>query len=255
MIAEALKFLVGLHDRAAAPQKLDVADPRSDVYLVGGEVLRIDRGVAPRDHEVETLDDLIALAVRFQDAGRSPVVWYDDGAVRLVIDDAEARLERATLVLERTEAYRTLARLDEQKPWMEQKPFVRLLRVDLAGTLEPVHLLEKVRRVKFATESSTSGVVTRERESMGREINSRAEAAEGAIPEEVTLMASVFLNPGLVARRPIRCAVDVDPARGLFQLHPMPDALGLAVADAVIEIGDALGRGLGEGIPAYYGRP
>lgn len=255
MIAEALQYLKTMYVESTAHHKLETDDPRNDVYLVGGTLLTVPKGVAARNHAVRSLSDLIALAKRFSEADEKPAVWYDAQGLSLVIDDSTHRTETVAMDLEHSEVFLTLQKLDKEKPWLEQKPFVRLLRVELAGTLEPVHLLEKVRRVKFATEQSATGVVTRERESMGREINSRAETQEGAIPEEVTLKVPIYANPGLAFRVPIRCAVDVDPARGLFQLHPLPDALTGAVQEAVAAMAETLFNELPESVPAYHGRP
>jgi hypothetical protein len=257
VIAEALKYLVETATKAAAPQKLD-SDPRTMRYALGGEEFEFDLPPAPRGHSVATLDDVIALAKRFESDGsegtHEPAVWYDERAVVLVIDDNAHRLETATLSLAASDVFARVVRLWECREWHDHRAFIRLLRIDLARTLDPVELLERVRRVRFENGSAMTGEVQRNRESLGHEITRRVETG-GEIPEEVTLMVPVYKTPGETDPLPLRCAVEVDPARGAFQLLPLPDEIERVRHLAVARIADRLGDGLPESIPAYFGRP
>lgn len=264
MLKELLDGLVGLARDGAAPKPLDVPDARTRFYLSGaGAVSSIKLEPPPRKHQVGTLADVIALANRFRedetaggDAIPGPVVWYGPDKAVLVIDDNGHRIEQATLTLEDSQVFRTVEALAEQKPWLEQKAFIRLLRIDLAGSLPPVELLDRVRKVTFDNGQSVLGEVRRDRESLGRQITSKVAAENGAeIPEEVTLVVPVYSTPGERDRYPVRCAVEVDAMRGAFQLVPMPDEVERARNLAVESIAERLSGDLDSGIPFYHGKP
>ncbi len=264
MKRDTLDRLVELVTKAGAPQPMDSGDARSKTFVVNGEVIERFVEPAPRRHDAGTLGDLIRLANRFAaDGGEddyetagdaSPVVWYSEDSVDLVIDDRGHRLETVKLPLDFSGVFQVVRRLRETQAWFEQKAFVRLLRIDLAGALDPVHLLNAVRSVKFESGSVTRGEVQKSRESIGREIISRVEPS-AELPDEVTLRVPVFKTAGLREVFPVRCAVDVNPPEGKFQLLPLPDEIERAIADALAFIGAVLGDGLDESVPHYQGRP
>jgi hypothetical protein len=256
MIAEALKYLTGLATIAAAPVKIEDGDNRRIRHVINGEVIERDLPAPPRAHSVGCLADLIELANRFHaEESRLPVVWFDAAAVVLVIDDDGHRLEHATMKLEVSDAFAKLTELRTSKTWHEQKDFVRLLRIDLAGTLEQTVLLERVRKLKFENGVITSSEVGRQKESLGREITSRVEAGQGELPEEVLLSVPIYKTLGETERHPVRCSVEVDPPMGRLRLMPLPDEIERVRYMAIGSIEDRLEEGLKEGLPAYYGRP
>jgi hypothetical protein len=262
MLAEGFKFLTDLARRSSEPQLLP-SDPWTERRLIDGQVQAFAHQPEPRDHEPGCLDDLIRLAVRFEGAvgsstegeSLSPVVWYDRGAVVVVLDDAGDRLEAATLTLEHSDVFQLLCRLraSPREAWLEQKPFVRLLRVELAGTLDPFMLLDPVRTMRWESTATTSGTVGRQQESLGREIASKVRT-EQDLPEDVVLQVPVFKTPGETARWPMRCSVDADPALCKIQLLPLPDEVERVIDLALMSIRDRLVQGLGE-IPCYRGKP
>lgn len=258
MIREALEYLTGLATKAASPVKID-SDPRRLRYVIDGNVVEYDAPPKPRRHEASSLEDLISLAKRFAetvevDGGEHAAVWYDEGNVVLVIDDAGHRIETATLELLNSDAFVTARNLRDSPRWLEPKPFIRLLRIDLARTLEPAELLDRVRRVKFEAGQATTADVQRNRESLGREITSKVDTV-AELPEEVTLLVPVYKTQGETDRLPLRCAVEVDPARGAFQLLPLPDEIERVQHLAVASIRDRLSELLPEAVPFYFGRP
>lgn len=262
MIAEAIEKVQELTKAAVAPVVIDTGDETRVAYVIGGKVEQFDRAVSARDHELHTLGEIVRMANRVtpEDGAEDghgipipiPSVWYCDDQVRLLFDDSD-RDEAATFELTPSATFDRVCKLRGLE-WLEQKAFVRLLRIELAGTLEPVHLLEKVRRVKFEAGSTTTGEVRRDRESIGREITQRAESSEGEIPEEVTLQVPIYSNPGERMPRPIRCAVEVDAGRGAFRLVPLPDEIDRAQALAVDSIADRLHGELKTPL-IYHGRP
>lgn len=259
MIADALKLLFDLVDKSANPKPLDPGDPRKKSYVVNGEIVERFLQPQPRAYQVESLEDLILLANRVIDvpdrvADASPVVWYDGMQVVLVMDDNGHRLERATFLLDCSDAFRTLVGLHEGNNWMDQKAFVQLLRIDLARTMPPAELLDKVRKVRFEGGEVRTATVARQQESLGREINSRV-STEGELPEEVVVSCKVYRNIRESEPLGIRCSVEVDPMRAAFRLRPLPDEIDFVEQIAITQVGELLVGGLHKDIPAYQGKP
>jgi hypothetical protein len=254
MIAEAINRLSEILVRATAPVPLDLGDPRTKAYVIGGQVVKHDSEPSPRAHEVKHLADLIALANRFAadpTSGGPPVVWYDESAVVLVVDDAGHRLETATFRLTHTDVFARLVDLAKSKPKFDQKAFVRLLRIDLAGTLDPVVLLNAVRAVRWS--SVTDVNVGKQRESLGRDIEARCVDGKD-LPEEVTLKVPVFRQADERTPLSLRCSVEVDAGEGTFRLLPLPDEIDRVLQVAVASIAERL-TGQLDGATAYYGKP
>lgn len=255
MIQEALELLAQQAVKASTPHVIEQT-AESMVVVVNGKIETIDRHHKPRAHFISCLDDMITLANRFHEgaiAEDAPVVWYDENDVVLVIDDLDHRCHTARFTLKSSDIFTrilTLAKLGPQS----QKQFVRLLRVELAGTLQPGILLNQVRKIKFDNGTVTSGHLARDRESLGREINSRVES-DGEIPETVTLEVPVYKSLGERCTYSLACAVEVDPGNMTFQLIPLPDEIERVQQLAVESIGERLHAGLDKAVPAYYGRP
>jgi hypothetical protein len=253
MLTEALQYLEKLVRAAVEPREI-FSSPHLKVFFVGDKGIDVAIPVPSRNHRVRSLDGLIALANRFLEETCAPVVWYSEDFVQLVIDDSGHRASIVQFNLEYSDAFRTVLGLRCPQQWYDQKSFIRLLRVSLAGTLDAVHLLDIVRRLRFENGTVTSGTVTRQQESLGREITAKV-SVEKEIPDFVTLDIPVYKVTGLTERLPLRCHVEVDPARGAFQLIPFPDEIERVQQMAIVGIAETLGRGLDEGIPAYYGSP
>jgi anti-sigma factor ChrR (cupin superfamily) len=249
MIKEALEYFAGNVLGAAEPKNLP-GTPRKVRRLITGEVVEWDVPVEPRDHFPATLDEVIALATRF--AAEKPVVWFDHEQVVLVIDDAGHRIERATLDLEVSDTFAVVQTLRKDKPWYTQPDFVRLLRVDLAGTLDPAVLLNRVRKLVIGQKTTTE--VQRRGESFGYEINALA-GKDSDPPDEVDLILPVFKTPGEQTPVYVACTVDVEVAMPKpFRLIPKPDEIERVLQVTVSSIGERLRAGLPEGVACYHGR-
>lgn len=248
MIEEALKFLASQAREAHAAVKVNES-PARITFLAGDQVLHVDKPYPSRRHTVDSLDSLAELANRF--AAEEPSVWVNSGAAVLVINDAEHRDDAAICGLPYSDVFGVIQHLAKNKPWLEQKPFIRMLRIELNGTLPPVALLERVRKLRFEQGAVVNSEVTRNRESMGRDIIAKIDAG-GDLPEAVTLEVPVHkLGP----KYSIACAVDTDPARGLLQLIPFPDEIERVVDLAVADVIEGLRAHLDEGVMLYHGAP
>ena len=250
MLDAALKYLAELATKAAAPVLVDSGDPFQIAYAINGKIERAATAIRPRDHAIGDLGALIALANAYSTEFAS-VVWFDATSVVLVFD-ADSRIEKAKLSLKLSDPFTTLERLSTTKAKYTQKEFIRLLRIDLAGTLDPVVLLNPVRVVKFTNENVSTGSIQKGKESLGREINSRIEAVE--IPDDITLAVPVYSTPGERQPYSVRCSVEVDSLEGTFRLLPLPDELERVRSQAVTSIAERLAKGLTD-VPSYHGRP
>jgi hypothetical protein len=249
LITDALKFFATQVVEAYGPKELP-STPQTVRRLVQGEVKEWEVPFPPREHHPATLDEVIALAKRFE--AECPVVWYDHEKVVLAIDDVSHRFETATLALEVSDTFAVVQMLRRDKPWFTQPDFVRLLRVDLAGTLDPAVLLNRVRKLVIGQKTTTE--VGRRGESFGHEINALA-GANTDPPDEVDLVLPVYKTPGEQTPVYIACTVDVEVAQPKpFRLVPKPDEVERVLQVAVGSIGERLRAGLPEGVVAYHGR-
>ena len=259
MLDAALKYLAELAQKSAAPVKIDSGDVRELRYVANGLQVVIPTTATPRSHAAGDLSEIVSLANRFvpvKESDNYPVVWYDREKVVLVIDDDGHRLETATLTLQTSDVFATLRKLAASRTPMEQKQFMRLLRIDLAGTLDPGVLLNKVRKVDFTAISTVKASSSANRqESLGRTLLSEVKSDGGDIPEQVTLSVPVYKTHGEREAYPCRCSVEVDPGEGTFVLRPLPDEIERVEQFAVASIAGRLRAGLSEGVPFYHGKP
>lgn len=249
MIKDALALL---GDYAVEANKSEtVFENRSSksIRYADGTIQEFRKDFPDRRHTVGTLVDLIALANRFKDEGETPVVWYGPKAVLLVINDSGYRNDTAMLALSESTLFRSIKALDPRS-WYDAKAFVRLLRVDLFGALDPATLLAAVKKVKFESGSKTTAENSRVKESLGREISAQVSAAS-ELPEYVTLTTPAYTTPGVETSVGIRAAVEVDPHKEQFQLVVLPDEVSLAYEAVMSAVADKLRGSLKDGIPCY----
>lgn len=249
MITEALKYFASLANASVKPERVEIGDPAKVVFLVGDKEVHIDRPFPSRSHKADDLETIVSMANRF--AAGEPSIWVDDDNVVLVIDESEYRADRVRLDLETTDVWGTIEGLKGSGSWFEQRALLRLLRVDLAGAIPSLSLADKVKKVRFENSQVTTGEKTRDRESLGREINSRVDAGVD-LPEEVELVAAVYR---VGQKFSIRCSFEADPARGMFQLIPFPDEVSRVRNLAVMQIIEAISEDIEEGVEVYRGIP
>ena len=183
------------------------------------------------------------------------MVWYDSVGVVLVIDDDGHRLETAVLNLDLSDVFKTLVALREMKKWHTHRDFIRLLRIDLARTIEDGSLLNRIRKVKIENGEMLSSEVRKSKESLGRQITAEI-SGESEIPDEVVLLVPVYSTAGEKARYPIACSVEADPTRSEpFRLMPLPDEIERVEQLATDFIAERLKEHLPELVPCYFGSP
>jgi hypothetical protein len=258
MLSGALKFFAGLVQDANTARPVPVpSGPRSARIQFGGKIQTIDLDPTPRDHTSDDVRTLIEFANdrHRTDPDASPVVWVGDERVVLILDDDGHRIERCTVNLQTTHEADLVADLASTFEFRGQRPFLRLLRFDLAGVLDSPALVEAVRSVRFENGTTVTAEKQRDRESLGKSIVSKVQSAAGEIPDEVGLTLRVWRNPGLDERFALRCAVEVDPALGQFSLQPFPGELDRVVNLALADLAATIRDQLDKSIPLYRGNP
>lgn len=251
MITEALRYLTTLARESITPFRITPDNPDMERHLVGGQLVEFPRPLPNRAHELINVQDFANLVGSLHEASEQggAIVWISDDEVVAVLDDEQRRLDRVTLRMPKTTLFQRIEALGDP---MEHRAFLRLLRVDLAGTLAPGTLLEKVKRVDFENGTVVRAKVGRAEESLGKEITGKV-TANGELPETVVLEARIWSSYGFTARVP--CAVEIDPLRGTLALEPYPDAIENAVDEGLTVLANYLGEHLPSGVGVYRGRP
>ena len=172
-----------------------------------------------------------------------PSVWYDADTVTILIDDGpgDRRRHRAAVHLTHTEEFEFINSLNRED-WLTQKQLVAMLRIHLADCLgeRGGETLRILRSINFGATTSGHGNVEHGRESLGRELESEIRSDLGEIPEVIPLAVRVYDDPSLPQRGAIRCALEIDAGRGVFQFIPMPADLREIQDEALDQIGALL---------------
>lgn len=255
VISDGLDFLAGQAVLASEAKPIDAGDPRKLAYVINGEVREFAVEPGPRNHTLGHFDEVAEIANRFAaDEGCDPVVWVGPEKVVVVIDDQSHRLEKATLPLAESEPFKKLKvlRANPAAAWMDQKAFVRLLRIDLAGTIDPGALLNSVRSIRWSSQSDVS--IGRQRESLGAEISAKCQDGKD-LPEDVILRLPVYSTQGVKLVKPIACSVEVEPSENKLRLLPLPNEIERIQQDTLDDIAEAITQAATGGTPVYLGQP
>lgn len=216
------------------------AEP-SHLYRVRhGESLSelIEAKPAPRNHRLHDLDAVIAFCRRW--GTERTVIWLGEKAVVVHVDDATRR-DRATLPLRFTSTFETIRKLSTsgQSKKLLQPDFVRLLRIDLAGThLSHPNLIQKFRNVRASANTATSGQIEHGSEAFSREATAKVTGAD-LLPEQVTLNTAVYLA-SLTHTVDITCEIEIDASAPAFAMTPTGDQIEKAIADTLAAFADEM---------------
>lgn len=261
MIREALELIQKTaRDADAARVIVELSgDGRKAFVQQGAEIKAFDIPPAVRNHKVASLADLICYMQ--SPPASHPVVWHNPLGVVLVLDDADRR-DRVAFELTLSERFSMLKRLAKEKPALDQKAFVRLLRIQLG--LDAT-IVGKFRKVDFAAAAESSGEINHGSDKLGKTITAKVNNI-AEIPDELNISVPVYQQTGEREEYLVRCAVEIDTQNRMFQLIPMPDELervtDLAQAsihsrlqDAASKTASANPEAQREVIPVYYGAP
>lgn len=250
MIKEALDFLSTMFTKASSAKKLDVpGDGRKVFFDQNGTVAAFDVTPGLRKHTVNSVVDLIEAAKRWNDA---PVIWLAADKVVLVTDDGDRR-DSVTLPLVKSAAFETLLKLAD-KPVVDQQQLIRILRIDLQGTINRANLLTAIRSIKFKTTDSGHANVQQGNESMGRLIEAEVTGA-GDLPETVAVSCAIYSNHGEREKTyTVNCDLEVIASEKKFRFHPLPDEIERVTDAALTNIEAQIAEALKD-VPVFMGTP
>jgi hypothetical protein len=252
MIKEALDYLNRMAAENVKPVDLGIPDPLAKRYMVGSQVVKVDLPAAPKQHSVYSLGDFVAMAEEYHDEYPGACVFVRSDAVVCVLDNIGHRVTRFVFTMEASDVWATVGGMSN---WKNQKDFIRLLKIDLAGCLPENQLLDTIRKIKFENGVTVTQEVKKNRESLGREITSKVESPLD-IPDYVLLTVPVYKSLGEREVYGIKCSMEVDPTRtDAFRLAPLPDEIERVQYLAIDSILERLKVQLPEGVPCYYGSP
>lgn len=215
--------------KAAAPQTVDIGDER--LVVIDGKIQSYALPPAHRQHELLTTQDLVE-AIRAMGDVEGVVVFVSSGAVHVNFSDADRR-DIAVMPLQISGAFRLLREAAGQP--LAHAPFVRLLRIGLAGCL-PEGFASVFAKVNFARSKQSSSESRHDRESLGRKVEAVVQGI-GDLPEEVVVDVPIWAQRPLDGiRQRIRCAITANGESETFTIDPLGDSLVTAEAEAVLEL-------------------
>ncbi len=196
---------------------------------------RQEAKASPRHYRFFGLPDFAVGVIRELPVNESApriVVFCGRGKIEAVLDEAGDRRERLEMSLPESHAFETLGTCERARTPFDQRAFLRLLRIDLAGCC-PEGLVGTFQSLKFTRASDGEQEISVARESMGKSIKMQLAAGKGNnIPEEVTLRVNVYRDltesqdPAL--RKDVRCAIDTNLDEATFTLIPLGGELETA---------------------------
>ena len=244
-LKEALELIQETAQQAQAAQLIDIADVRMAHYQIGSEVKDFEIPPMPRDHAVNSLQDMIAYVAE----NKSAVVWHGTDGVIAILDDLDRR-DRVTFALAFSQRMETLRKLAKEKPTFDQTKFIRLLRIDLG--LDNTAVVAKFRKLDWENGDKARGDVKHGDARLSREVIAKVEGID-QLPEEIRVPVPVYRQAGEREEYEVLCAVEIDARNQTFQLLPLPDEIERVIDLHQADIRSRLDADLT--CPVYYGRP
>ncbi len=151
----------------------------------------------------------------------------------------DSRGDCVRMPIEFSHAWKTLANISGIG--MNQRDFIRMLRIDLAGTGAEA-LLAKVRNIKWTNESQRD--IQHAKDEMGRKVTAEV-LGHDALDTDLVLSVRPLRMPwDMVEKVQIPCAVEVFPELQQIALTPLPTAFDDAAADILVSCMEQIGEGL-----------
>lgn len=229
MLKEALEFQHELGRKSAEARLLNLPGNKALLTKPDGtaEVLEKDRTL--RRDTVSSLASFVAWC-----EGKDGVdVWVREKIVQAIHNPTVPNdVDTLTLALTHSHAWLALGGWNGQT--RKQKDAVRLLRGPLADTFDEVHL-RVFKSLDFSRRSDGSRNVSHVGESLGKSIETKAQASQGAIPERIAFQVPCFdfaESPSVT----IIMAVEVDPEAETIALFAVGDSFAQGVRAALQSI-------------------
>lgn len=244
---ESLKLIQQTAVRAAEPKIIHPSTHARFVVLAHSDHFeRVAIDPPPRNHELYSLEYVIDMAKRHKE--NNIALWHDITKVVLVFDDNDRR-DVATMPLLWSSAWSFIASLAEGFHWRTQRDLVRTLRTLFGWTAANLGPF-----MRLQWENATVGIseTQKGRDRLGREI--RAEVTGTAeLPDEITLTAPIYTNPGRRTTFSIRVSLDYDVPNQKIGLCAREEDISTALTAEQAAIHAELVGAL-EGVPVYYGK-
>jgi hypothetical protein len=212
-----------------------------------------------RLHKLLSVQEVVAFAVwaKSEDGLNSkPIVWIGHEQIVVTLDDRRLFADRAIYEFRPTDEWELLNKLSERTDGLDQRAFLRMLRVDFAECfardeqrLTLINLIRKVRAQQTSNIGNGSGSYDA---SLGSAANE-----EMVWPESLDLSVCVFDDPSLTLRQTVRCAFDVEPQPPRFVLSPLTAHIARALGGALELASDCIRAELKNnvGCPVFLGQP
>lgn len=248
--------LTEIQSTAVAAQSAKVVpipgDERKVIITCGGAKEFYDLPPKRRDHATQSLESLVDVVKDHSDNAASTdgaSVWHSHERITAILNDDDRR-DTATFALDSSRPFKAIAGMESKQ--FTQADLVRLLRVDLAGCVDPL-LVKTMRTLNFTGSKATQSDIQHDKSSLGRSVEAKVSGAS-ALPEEFDVTCEVYANHGTGAQT-FRIALEIDFEREAFRLTPLHDCKNKNVAAAQQAIHDELLESLGEGTMVYFGTP
>ena len=230
MIKEALEFLLDKGRNSRTPHLLDVpGDPTHIKRIIDadGKVQEITLDPGPRFINCKRLSDIIDLINANLDFTKGPMfVCVCADRVDLVLDTKNGR-ERARLELLHTEEL-SFFRNRIEEPRIDPRDLRTALRYKLRDTMDEsslAGLIEQISKYNLNIVSQENVSVDRGGESLGRQVQSEANAPVGMPQEIQRFLIRPWANHDLESRYPIECILDPDSSSKRWILYPIESSL------------------------------
>ena len=253
MLKDALDHYTQLARQSAAPQTIDLADPRKKHVVIDAVPVALDVPPPLRSHTVDTLDDLIQYAHRAAAAAKSEgsvVVWHNPQRVTLLCDDADRR-DTVSLILDTSRQWDFIAARENEYLWRDQRTFIRELRSELG--MEPP-AITLFRRLTWSAGVRDDSDISTTRDRMGRAVDAAVTGTED-LPEELQLDLPIYDTPGERAVYTVRVLLEIDHQAQRLALRPAPGELRARLHVHQEDLRARLEEGLPDTVPAFYGQP
>lgn len=229
---------------------LDIqGDGRTQYVQIGGDIKEIIVPPTPRHHVVQSLDDLIRYCENAK--SETKVIWHGATQVVLVLDDTDRR-DVVVFPLMISERFHTLCHLGQNKPFLKQPQFVRLLRIDL--DLDNTKVVSQFRGLDWSQAGGATGEVVHGQDRMGKTIMAKVEGVD-QLPDELTVELPVYKNCGERDLYRVRCAIEIDTQNTSLGLFPVADEIERITDLAQASIHTRLESLVNEKVAVYYGTP
>ena len=225
-------------------------DGRMIIVKSDGSYEIVESEPHPRVSTLRSIDQLPSYVNHAVDKWNAdPVVYYTPEKAIAVLEERSIRPSRsgkATVILTESPQLKALKGFahDRNSAWLGHKAFVLLMRIDFEDCINPQqleYLVKALATLEFQDGSRISSTVSRNRESLGREVLSEIKSLNDLeIPEQIVLMVRLFNDPALLARRQIVCKLETDPTNGRLAILPLANEIENAMDSEMSALGDML---------------